>query len=761
LTPLATPSPEQRTAALREFRRTLELYGEAMAGRHVELRPTEDLPELSAHVRRDLPTSSARCVFLPPEIDAFASARDNFVLYKIAILHQLGFWDCGTYAFTMERWRARGGSSGAGGDDRGLPRDDAAVDPAASRDAPSDLEVFFGLFPRPGLARQLFAILEDTRVDAHLARRWRGIRRPLEALLAASLAARPPLGLLAGDRARLEALLQSSLGARLPTGQPRGVARAGALDHTTLRTLQDAIDAVREPGADVYTTAARVAACAHLFGPAPTSETETRDPPARRLAGKARKPDPSSLGRASSGGAAASNTSDDDAAAAQVEPVPFRGVSRPELVQKELRLADLEARLDAVPDAGAPLPPELLRELLERGEIEIEAARRDAIDASSGQSATDLPGLADRARGAVRDRLRDEIRALSDELEEELGDLSDSRAVHYYDEWDHEHSRYRRAWCRLIEHRLEEEPTAELDEARHEQARLFAEVRRQFELLRPDARRRLKRLTDGEEVDLDAAVESRTDRLAGASPSDQVYMRRDRRDREVAAAFLLDMSASTDSEVPEETPLALTPPREYDYVGIYDDDLWSHAGRGGKPPRRRRVIDIEKEALLLMAEALDALGDAYGVYGFSGYGREHVEFYVAKDFAESFDSRLRGRISAIRPKRSTRMGPAIRHATRKLRQQDARVRVLIVLSDGYPQDFDYGRDRTSRVYGIQDTMMALREAELQGIHTFCLTVDPAGHDYLREMCPERQYLVIDDVAALPRELPKVYRGLTT
>jgi nitric oxide reductase activation protein len=282
----------------------------------------------------------------------------------------------------------------------------------------------------------------------------------------------------------------------------------------------------------------------------------------------------------------------------------------------------------------------------------------------------------------------------------------------------------------------------------------------------------LKRLADGEDIDLDAAIEARADRRAGTTPSEQVYMRRDRREREVAAAFLLDMSASTDSEVQDSSERLKRPTgtwgsgaagaaRDYDYVGIYDDDpLWGPS-RSGKPPRRRRVIDVEKEALLLMAEALDALGDAYGVFGFSGYGREQVEFYVAKDFGESCDQRARERIAAIRPKRSTRMGPAIRHATRKLRAQEARVRVLLVLSDGYPQDYDYGRDRTSRAYGIQDTMMALREAELQGIHTFCLTVDPAGHDYLREMCPERQYLVIDDVASLPRELPKVYRGLTT
>jgi nitric oxide reductase activation protein len=115
----------------------------------------------------------------------------------------------------------------------------------------------------------------------------------------------------------------------------------------------------------------------------------------------------------------------------------------------------------------------------------------------------------------------------------------------------------------------------------------------------------------------------------------------------------------------------------------------------------------------------------------------------------------------MKPHRSTRMGPAIRHAVRKLARQQARIKTLLMLSDGYPQDYDYGKDRKSKDYGIQDTMMALREAQLKGIQTFCITVDPSGHDYLRDMCPDQQYLVIDDIAALPDELPKVYRGLTT
>ena len=733
-------------ASFRESRRILELYTEAIAGHRVELRTTDDLPDLSAHVRRELPTSSARCIFLPAEVADFSEARDNFAVYKIAILHQLGFWECGTYSFSLATY------SGA----RALAPAPKSGQPPAADEAPSDLTTFFDSFTRPALARLLFGVLEDTRIDAHLMRRYRGMRRAMAALCEASLAQRQPVSLFAGDRARLEALVQLSL-------EPEGADELRPYIGAQVETLHRAVDSVRDPHATVYTTAAQVETCLDLCGPPSRDDARGTMPrPVRRNLPPGAKPEPIAARVSSKRGVAAAGSGDDESAAASVEPVAFRGAARPELVQKELRLEELESRLGEVPADGAPIPPDVLRRMLERGEIEIEASQRRELDESSGLSATDLPGLADRLRDSMRKQLSTAIRNLSGELEDELGDLSPRHGVHYYDEWDHERAGYRRAWCRLTETRLDEAETTELDTARAEQAELFAEVRRQFELLRPDARRVLKRLTDGEDIDLDAAVEAHADRMAGTSPSEQVYMRRDRRDREVAAAFLLDMSASTDSEVEEERKkhVEKTPARDYDYVGIYDDDLWGPA-KSGKPPRRRRVIDVEKEALLLMTEALEALGDAYGVYGFSGYGREQVEFYVAKDFAESGDRRALERIAAIRPKRSTRMGPAIRHATRKLRAQEARVRVLLVLSDGYPQDFDYGRDRTSRTYGIQDTMMALREAELQGIHTFCLTVDPAGHDYLREMCPERQYLVIDDVASLPRELPKVYRGLTT
>ena len=117
---------------------------------------------------------------------------------------------------------------------------------------------------------------------------------------------------------------------------------------------------------------------------------------------------------------------------------------------------------------------------------------------------------------------------------------------------------------------------------------------------------------------------------------------------------------------------------------------------------------------------------------------------------------MKGRIGTIEPKRSTRMGAALRHAVVKMKGVPARIRLLVLLSDGFPQDIDYGEDRRSNTYGLRDTTAALKEAEREGIVAFCLTVDKAGHDYLREMCDPSRYLVIEEVATLPSELPKVY-----
>ena len=160
-----------------------------------------------------------------------------------------------------------------------------------------------------------------------------------------------------------------------------------------------------------------------------------------------------------------------------------------------------------------------------------------------------------------------------------------------------------------------------------------------------------------------------------------------------------------------------------------------------------------------MARALEQLGDRYGIFGFSGYGRKRVEFLRIQSFDEPLGAPVWQRPGGLKPMKSTRMGPAGRPAPHMLDAEASSLKVMLLLSDGDPQDHDYGEDRTDREYGLRDTAQALREAEAGHIIPFNLTVDAAGHDYLRRMCPPHGYLVLRSVEDLPVELPKVYLRL--
>jgi hypothetical protein len=752
----------QKLVAFTDVERILQLYTEALLGWRVGLKTIAALPRPLQAGGGALPTTDGTAIFVPEQVDDFAEARQNFAVYKVAILHQVGFYECGTWAFSLQELQRR------------VP--DIAGRLAALGGQPQTgslaaFERFFACFPQAELSRQLFAILEDARIDAYLLRQYKGIRRELALVMHHSLQQRPLLQDIPLRQALLEGLLQMTLGGALPVFPP--------VLHLLLQPLARRLQPLLEAGATVYDTATAVVDCYRLVTEIPlqASAAFSATAVARLEALAAQLPDDAetislaALFRQAGEGADTMPTLPESAAPAQgVEPVPYRGELKPELLQKQLRLQELTAQLQGLQAPLSPLPLEILKELLERGNIEIKSLQDGDLSATSGLFVNDLEGRAGvRSNdGARQVALQQELDGLRAELHEAYGELEAPLQAVLYDEWDYRIRDYRRRWCRLTETVLHEDGTAFVEETRRKYAELLTLVSRQFQLLKPEMFKKIKRLVDGEDIDLDSAIEALVDRRAGNALSEKVYMRRNKRDRSVAALFLLDMSASTDDEVKE--PVAVesvyTPPsqllRPYDFSGFVREDYYAPLPpRSQQEPSRRRIIDVEKEALVLMAEALEALGDAYAVYGFSGYGRDQVDFFVAKEFADPYDARVQGRIAAIKPHRSTRMGPAIRHAIRKLEQQDTRLKVLLLLSDGYPQDYDYGKDRKSKVYGIQDTTMALHEARLKGIQTFCITVDPAGHDYLREMCPDNNYLVITDVAALPDELPKIYRGLTT
>jgi nitric oxide reductase NorD protein len=170
------------------------------------------------------------------------------------------------------------------------------------------------------------------------------------------------------------------------------------------------------------------------------------------------------------------------------------------------------------------------------------------------------------------------------------------------------------------------------------------------------------------------------------------------------------------------------------------------------------INDAEREALVLLCEALEALGDRYAIYGFSGVTRKRCELFRIKRFDEPYTPDVRARISGIRPQEYTRMGFAIRHLTALLNAVDARTKLLITLSDGKPDDY---HDGYRGQYGIEDTRQALIEAKRSGVHSFCITIDKEARAYLPHMYGAAHYVIIDDVRKLPHKVPDIYRRLTS
>ncbi len=310
--------------------------------------------------------------------------------------------------------------------------------------------------------------------------------------------------------------------------------------------------------------------------------------------------------------------------------------------------------------------------------------------------------------------------------------LEAGEVAYNYDEWDRELIDHRVGWCRVVEKKVKLGERAFVDETRERYKGIVSSIRHQFQLMKPEDLARVTNEIDGDDYDLNAVVDFFIDRRADGHQSDRIYTRRLRRRRDVAVSFLLDQSSST----------ART-------IGRHPLQPYTHPGR--------RIIEIEKEGLVLMSEALEAVGDRYAINGFTSEGRRNVKFYVLKDFGESYSDQVMRRIGGITYQNNTRLGAAIRHAAAKLSKQEARTRLLIVLSDGRPYDHDYGDAR----YAREDTREALRQAKTLGITPFCITIDRESESELRDLYGDVGYTIIDDVLTLPERLPGIYRRLTT
>lgn len=286
---------------------------------------------------------------------------------------------------------------------------------------------------------------------------------------------------------------------------------------------------------------------------------------------------------------------------------------------------------------------------------------------------------------------------------------AEGRGLHY-PEWDYRTRHYRQpgATVRVLPNLPGSQPWVDATLDAHRA--LLNQIRRHFEML--SARRVIRRRQlDGDEIDLGAYIDSYADWRAGGSLSEALYQTRRTAERDLAITLLIDISGSTDG--------------------------WISANR--------RIIDVEREALLLVCIALDGMGEPYAVQAFSGEGPDAVIVREVKGFDERFSNDVALRISALEPEHYTRAGAAIRHASSGLLQQSASHRLLLLLSDGKPNDKDEYEGR----YGVEDMRQAVTEASLQGISTFCLTIDRQAASYLPGIFGAGQYALLPRPELLP------------
>jgi len=670
---LASVEEAMSGVPLRQLARSLKLFAQGLCGAEVMIR---SLPERSddsgAEPARATVSPDGRTIALPPILRRYPTREENIRLYTVMTAHEAGHLEFGTYSLPLGRLADLIEAVSRRYDRYDLP-------PVATLDG------LFARFPQPALIRDLWTILEDTRVEYRLQREYPGLQRDLAALARDAVRTRSLLHGMSVREMVVDCLLLLSTAEPGTVGIPNSIAevvgRVWALCQTILTPSATAEDAVRLADR-IYVTLDEMLAAAR------------REAEAQGEAGP----------EVDQGGGPKAS----EEITGQYRPVTnwaYRGTMNPEVIT----------------DRGGS------REGRERGGADINGPEEPAGSGSGFGKLGEVQTEESLAPAATPASTVEQILGAGDDrLDRREASRSAARAF-LYDEWDGLIQDYRSGWCRVIE-QMASEGTGDFAEATlaaHGPAVRL--LRRYFESIRPQSLRRLSGQTDGEDLDLDAAIRRAADRQAGAEPSDRIYVRREKRERAVAVAFLVDLSGSTSRQIESPTGFDV-----------------------------RRVIDVEKEGLLLLCEALEAIGDQYAVYGYSGQGRNQVDFLVLKEFDEPTARCAAHRIGAVTPLHQNRDGAAIRHAVHKLLSRSARVRLLILISDGKPLDDGYADE-----YSLEDTKMALREARLRGIDPFCITVDRGADDYLRRMYGDVRFLIIDRAEALPERLPRVYQRLTT
>jgi len=679
---LDTCQAMQVTVPLDQVRSQLNRYLKARTGLAISVRPISEASSLGV-VSTDQPCvcSDGRYIYLSDEIGHFPEKESNQRLYKLMTRLETGYYEFDTFAFDLEKAleliETRGVPKGPFR--QPMATDIGNLDPPNEKHL-SDLEHFFRYFPNRDLAADLFTIFEHGRLRIHHSRRYPGLVRQVYPSVIKE--ARRLIDKENHNRCLMVLYAWIALG--VGSDEIAGIdPKIASILYPTVRLLEDRMQqpAPVEVSAELVWWA--YSNVAELLGPADLPDAPNAYEPLT---------------------------------------LPFGRCLRPDLVNGAQRQYD-------------QLAAQIKRRIEQKGLKIYKADIRQHLLKNDGRvSVEDLETLTVQARSPAMDSGPLPTRAPIDLSWLDLSDLLGCDGItdlpatgvngptFRYAEWDCRLTDYLDDHVQVIEKPIPVSAHEFYDLTLRRYSGLVKQIHRAFELLKPEGFKVLRQWLEGDDFDYRALLDYVVERRAKRMPSERLYIKRVKAQRDVAALLLVDLSRST-----------------------------ANPAYGS----RSRVIDIEKEAIVLLCEALEVVGDAYAIAGFSGTGRLGVDYFRIKDFEDPLDDDVRGRIQAMAPHRSTRMGAAIRHATGIIGKVPAKVRLLIVLGDGFPNDVDY-----KKKYAIEDTSKAIYEARAKSIHVKGITVNLAGDGRLDEVYGNFHHTVISDVRELPDKLLRIYGTVT-
>ncbi len=297
-------------------------------------------------------------------------------------------------------------------------------------------------------------------------------------------------------------------------------------------------------------------------------------------------------------------------------------------------------------------------------------------------------------------------------------------APYHYQEWDYQVQLFRPDWATVYERRATRGDPAVIDDILLKYKPVASQIRKIIDMLSPTGVQRIRNMEDGDEVDLNAAIDALVAIRMGAQPDSRITMRNQIKSRDLAVTVLLDLSESTNDQV---------------------------------DGAEQTVLDLTKEAATLVATAIEGIGDPFSIAGFASDGRHDVHYYTFKQFGQRFNEEAKARLDGMHGGLSTRMGTALRHAGYGLLKQAETRKLILLVTDGAPADVD---ERDPQ-YLRHDTRKAVEELSGKGVFTYCLTLDPQADHYVKRIFGQNNYMILDHVNRLPEKLPTLFASLTS